>query len=162
MIIAAVKVLEERGDKERADLLRNAYLSFKEPASWLHKTKLKLNRKNENVYALQLLQLQIATYTAGLKPSEKRLIGAFEYFSEEISKLFKDDSTESIAAFISKKVDEKLFFTSIVIAKQLGTSRVSAYKLVEDFSRLGILHEMTGAKRNRMYIFEEYFTLFKR
>lgn len=49
-----------------------------------------------------------------------------------------------------------------VIAKQLGTSRVSAYKLVEDFTRLGILHEMTGAKRNRMYIFEEYFTLFKR
>jgi Fic family protein len=48
-----------------------------------------------------------------------------------------------------------------MIAKELGISRVSAYKLVEDFSRLGILHEMTGAKRNRMYIFEEYFTLFK-
>lgn len=49
-----------------------------------------------------------------------------------------------------------------MIAKELGISRVSAYKLVEDFSRLGILHEMTGAKRNRMYIFEEYFTLFKK
>lgn len=48
-----------------------------------------------------------------------------------------------------------------MIAGRLGISRVSAYKLVEDFTRLGILREMTGAKRNRMYMFEEYFTLFK-
>lgn len=48
-----------------------------------------------------------------------------------------------------------------MIASRLGISRVSAYKLVEDFTRLGILREMTGAKRNRMYLFEEYFTLFK-
>lgn len=48
-----------------------------------------------------------------------------------------------------------------MIASRLGISRVSAYKLVEDFTRLGILREMTGAKRNRMYMFEEYFTLFK-
>lgn len=150
LIIAAVKVLEERGDKERADLLRNAYLSYKEPASLLHKTKLKLNRNNENVYALQLLQLQIPTYTAGLKPSEKRLIGAFKYFSEEISKLFKDDSTESIAAFISKKVDEKLFFTSIIVGDD-----IDAYKVFETLNARGV--KLSTADLLKNYLFSKVY-----
>jgi Fic family protein len=49
-----------------------------------------------------------------------------------------------------------------IIAKQLNISRVTAYKLIEDFTKLAMLREMTGAKRNRMYMFEEYFTLFSR
>jgi Fic family protein len=66
---------------------------------------------------------------------------------------------------VAKLLLDYLFQQPVVdadmIAKRLGISRVSAYKIIEDFTRLGILREMTGAKRNRMYIFEEYFTLFK-
>jgi len=65
---------------------------------------------------------------------------------------------------VAKSLLDYLFQQPVVdadrIANQLAISRVSAYKLIEDFTRLGILHEMTGAKRNRMYFFEEYFTLF--
>lgn len=49
-----------------------------------------------------------------------------------------------------------------VVSKQTGISLVSSYKLLADFMRLGILKEMTGAKRNRLFVFEEYFTLFKK
>lgn len=49
-----------------------------------------------------------------------------------------------------------------VVSKQTGISLVSSYKLLDDFMRLGILKEMTGAKRNRLFAFEEYFTLFKK
>ncbi len=86
LIIAAVKILQDRGDIERSELLRNTYLSYKEPTSLIYKTKLKLNRNNDYVYTSQLLQLQIPQYTAGLKPSEKRLINAFKYFNTELTK----------------------------------------------------------------------------
>jgi Fic family protein len=49
-----------------------------------------------------------------------------------------------------------------MVAKQTGLSLVSSYKLLEDFMRLQILKEITGAKRNRLFVFEEYFSLFKK
>ena len=37
----------------------------------------------------------------------------------------------------------------------------SAYKLVADLERLGILNGITGGKRGRMYTFEAYVKLFR-
>ena len=66
----------------------------------------------------------------------------------------------------AKLLSDYLFQQPIVdaemVAMQTGISLVSSYKLLDDFVRLKILKEMTGAKRNRLFIFEEYFTLFKR
>jgi Fic family protein len=49
-----------------------------------------------------------------------------------------------------------------MIAEITGMSLVSSYKLINDFIAYGILHELTGAKRNRLFIFQEYFSIFKR
>lgn len=58
-----------------------------------------------------------------------------------------------------------LFHQPIVDAEMAATetrlSLVSTYKLLDDFMRLNILKEMTGAKRNRLFTFREYFMLFK-
>jgi len=48
------------------------------------------------------------------------------------------------------------------VAEQTNLSLVSSYKLLNDFVRLSILKEITGAKRNRLFVFEEYFNLFKK
>lgn len=48
------------------------------------------------------------------------------------------------------------------VAKFAGISLVSSYKIIGDFVTLGILKELTGAKRNRLFVFEEYFSIFKR
>ncbi len=42
-----------------------------------------------------------------------------------------------------------------------GLSPASAYKLIEDLERIGILKEMTGGKRGKRYIFSEYLKLFQ-
>jgi len=42
-----------------------------------------------------------------------------------------------------------------------GISPASAYKLIGDLERLGILREITGGKRGKMYLFMEYLALFK-
>jgi Fic family protein len=45
--------------------------------------------------------------------------------------------------------------------KVTGVSAASAYKLIADLERLGILKEVTGSKRGRMYVFDAYLGLFK-
>lgn len=41
-----------------------------------------------------------------------------------------------------------------------GLSGASAYKLISDLEHLGILHEITGSKRGKLYVFKEYLNLF--
>lgn len=48
-----------------------------------------------------------------------------------------------------------------MVSAQTGQSLVSSYKLLNDFLNLEILKEMTGAKRNKLFVFEAYFNLFK-
>lgn len=48
------------------------------------------------------------------------------------------------------------------VANVTKLSLVSSYKLIEDFRRLNILSEITRAKRNRLFVFEEYFSIFKK
>jgi cell filamentation protein, protein adenylyltransferase len=45
--------------------------------------------------------------------------------------------------------------------KIAGVSSASAYKLVSDFERMGILKEITGGRRGRTYVFEAYVKLFR-
>ena len=41
-----------------------------------------------------------------------------------------------------------------------GVSPASAYKLIADLERFGILKEVTGGRRSRMYVFDAYLKLF--
>ncbi|MOA43150.1 HTH DNA binding domain protein [compost metagenome] len=45
-------------------------------------------------------------------------------------------------------------------AEQLGVTHQSANALVKQLEGLGILRETTGYGRNRLYVFERYFSLF--
>jgi len=42
-----------------------------------------------------------------------------------------------------------------------GVSPASAYKLIVDLEQFGILKEITGGKRSKMYVFDDYLKLFK-
>jgi len=46
--------------------------------------------------------------------------------------------------------------------QQLGTQTNTAAALIADFVKLGILRELTGGKRNRLFIFDDYVRLFVR
>jgi len=65
----------------------------------------------------------------------------------------------------AKKLLDHLFYHLVAdahdVASVTGLSSVSSYKIIDDFIRLGILKEMTGNKRNRIFIFEEYAALFR-
>ena len=46
------------------------------------------------------------------------------------------------------------------VAEAAGVSPASAYKLIADLERFGILKEVTGGRRSRMYVFDAYLRLF--
>ena len=64
----------------------------------------------------------------------------------------------------AQKLIAYLYQRPIVTIKQvselLGTQANTASKLVADFSKLGILRELTGRRRNRLFIFDEYTRIF--
>jgi hypothetical protein len=41
-----------------------------------------------------------------------------------------------------------------------GKSKATNYKLLNDLERLDILKEVTGAQRNKLYVFSDYLALF--
>jgi len=47
------------------------------------------------------------------------------------------------------------------VSKHLSISPSTALRLIEDFIRMGILKEITGYKRNRVFVFEKYLQLFE-
>lgn len=66
----------------------------------------------------------------------------------------------------AKTLLDYLFKKPVLDAEEISTatglSIVSSYKLIDDFIKVGILKEMTGQKRNRIFIFDEYFTIFRK
>lgn len=65
----------------------------------------------------------------------------------------------------ARLVIEELFRNPIINAAKveqiIGKSSVSAYKLIADLENLGILKEITGEQRGRIYVFDDYIALFK-
>jgi Fic family protein len=65
----------------------------------------------------------------------------------------------------AQKVVHYLYQPPLINAKTASTvtelSVASAYKLIADLERLGILEEITGNKRSKSYLFREYIDLFK-
>jgi Fic family protein len=50
--------------------------------------------------------------------------------------------------------------TALKVEQIIGKLNVSAYKLIADMEKMGILHEITGGQRKRLYLFQEYLDLF--
>lgn len=67
---------------------------------------------------------------------------------------------------LGQQLMRELYKKPVINAQQmaqiLNISAATANRLIEEFQRLGILHEKTGYKRNRMFIFKEYIQLFQK
>ena len=50
--------------------------------------------------------------------------------------------------------------TSSALATRLDVSQPTADRTIAELQRLGILHELTGKRRNRVFYFKDYYQLF--
>lgn len=69
-------------------------------------------------------------------------------------------------AKVGQELLKQLYFQPIIktkqIAKRLKITQPSANTLVKQFQNIGILKEITGFKRNRLFVFSEYLRLFEK
>lgn len=65
----------------------------------------------------------------------------------------------------ARKVIDFLYSQPVIDASKIGMitnkSKATNYKLLSDLERLEILKEITGAQRNKLYVFNDYLELFK-
>lgn len=80
-----------KNNEERKKLLMDSFLGYKDPTSLVSKSKLTLNRNNNDFYQSYLMRFRKPTTKSKLKPSERFLIDAVEYFYEKIKKRFEPD-----------------------------------------------------------------------
>lgn len=146
LILAAVQYLTERGDNERAEDLKKNYLSSRDLVLQIEITKLKLNYNNEYMYGGKLMQFDLPQNTVGLKPSEKRLIGAYKYFLKRFNEHFESETTQAVTEFITRKIDIKLFFTSITVKDDLN-----AFKVFETLNARGVKLSTVDLLKNFLF-----------
>ncbi|MDB4582953.1 Fic family protein [Draconibacterium sp.] len=65
----------------------------------------------------------------------------------------------------AKAVTDYLYQRPVInadmVSKVTGITMPSAYRLISSLEKLGILNEITGGQRGRIYVFEEYLNLFR-
>lgn len=64
------------------------------------------------------------------------------------------------AQLVVRYLYERPFITADGVSKAARVSLPTAYKLVSSLEKLHILFEVTGAERNRLYVFRDYLKLF--
>ncbi|MDO8748914.1 MAG: DUF262 domain-containing HNH endonuclease family protein [Candidatus Omnitrophota bacterium] len=139
---------DHKNNEERKKLLMDSFLGYKDPASLVAKSKLTLNRNNNDFYQSYLLRFRKPTSKSKLKPSEKLLINAVEYFYEKIKfKFGQDISGEKLADFLDKKTADKFIFTFITVDNDLN-----AYKVFETLNSRGVRLSPTDLLKNYLFM----------
>lgn len=129
--------------------------------------------RNRELYYENLMRVRSANdikqwvkfFLVGIIETAKESIGTFD----NIMKLQKsvDEKIQTLGARTSnaRVVISQLYMRPLINVQKVsdltGLSLPSAYKLVNELENLGVLKEITGAKRGKQYRFQEYIELFK-
>lgn len=148
LVLAAISHLNDLEDadgknEQRAAQLRNSYIGYLDPVTLLPKSKLHLNRHNDNFYQSYLVPLGNIP-KRGLNASNHLLRKAFDWFKEQIKRQTAD-SGEQVAQFIEDVVD-KLFFTVITV-----TDELNAFKVFETLNARGVQLSSTDLLKNYLF-----------
>lgn len=110
--------------------------------------KLKLNRNNDDYYKSWLLKLRTPPALSKLKPSQRLLQKAFNYFFSEIQEKFKNNkSGAELANFLEKIIGNGIVFTQIIVNNDLD-----AFKVFETLNARGV--KLSTADLLKNYLFK--------
>lgn len=96
------------------------------------------------------------TASSGVKTFDKIL--QFQRHWESEIQTWKRQSASGLALF--HHLFNQLSTNAQDVAEVAGVSPPTAYKLIERFTDCGLLREITGAKRGKLYLFDPYLKLF--
>lgn len=147
VVLARLQQLADQGreadrNKLRQDQLRGSFIGFLDPVTLLAKSKLTLNRNNDNLYQNYLVPLRQSP-RRGLRSTEHKMRRAFEWFDSRL----KDNCETGVdlARFV-EQIADKLFFTVITV-----TDELNAYKVFETLNARGVRLSSTDLLKNYLF-----------
>lgn len=152
-VLAALRVLQDlvaaKVDSEdnlkRIEQLRQTFIGFLDPVTLVSHNKLTLNRNNDGYFKDHLVRLSPQT-TTRLKPSEKLLQSAFEWFYRKVASMHNAKQDGTVAARLVDMLSDKLLFTVIYV-----TDELNAYKVFETLNARGVRLSPTDLLKNYLF-----------
>ncbi len=151
-VLRNFKRLVEQGvdaekNQRRMEQIRQAYIGYLDPITLLPRSKLSLNRNNDNYYQTYLVPL-VNLPSRGFKASEHLLRKASEWFEGKVRDYGARDTTdEGVAlATLVETMSDRLFFTVITV-----TDELNAYKVFETLNARGVRLSATDLLKNYLF-----------
>ena len=153
LALAVLKVLgdlikekvDPANNERRSEQLRSSYIGYLDPVSLVSRSKLKLNRNNDDYFQLNLVPLGNLP-RRNIRSSEQLLRRSFEFFYEKLSKEFFGRRDGSLLADFLDKLSDRLFFTVINVTNQLN-----AFKVFETLNARGVRLSPTDLLKNYLF-----------
>jgi uncharacterized protein with ParB-like and HNH nuclease domain len=159
LCLSAIRLLKEWANAEidktnnetRIEKLTEKFLGNFSTAKLTITPKLFLNKNNDDFYKSYLLNHRKPPAIAKLKPSQKKLWQAYEYFYGKLKEKITIQSGERLAVFIDEEISNALIFTTINVSDDLN-----AYKVFETLNARGV--KLSPADLVKNYLFSRAFT----
>lgn len=129
--------------------------------------------KNRGLYYANLMKVRLENdlgqwfkfFLVGVIETAKSSAGAFDQIlklqKEVDDKLLTLGSRANNARTVLSYLYQKPLINASKVKEVVGISLPSAYSLISELEKLGILKEVTGGQRGRQYWFEQYINIFK-
>ncbi|RPI79816.1 MAG: DUF262 domain-containing protein [Desulfobacteraceae bacterium] len=132
-------------NRRRADELRKTYIGYLDPVTLISKSKLSLNRHNDQFYQSYLVPLERLP-KRNLKASEHLLRKSFEWFEFNVKDRFGEQRSGSELAKFIDAIADRLFFTVISV-----TDELNAFKVFETLNARGVRLSSTDLLKNYLF-----------
>lgn len=139
---------ETADNKIRFEKITERYLGNFSTSKLSISPKLSLNRTNDDYYKSWLLKLRQPGAISKLKPSQRLMQRAFNFFFEQLNEKFKNNkSGADLSVFLEKTVGTGIVFTQIVVLNDLD-----AFKVFETLNARGV--KLSAADLLKNYLFK--------
>ncbi len=141
--------IEKENNLIRYEEERKRYIGNFSTSKLTTESKLKLNRNNDDFYQSYLLNLRKPPTLSKLKPSQKLLQQAFDYFYQKLSEKFESTKNGAdLSAFLERIVGNGLVFTIIEVNNEFD-----AFKIFETLNARGV--KLSTADLLKNYLFSK-------
>lgn len=140
--------IEPENNQRRLDQIRQSYIGYLDPVTLVPRSKLSLNRHNDDYYQTYLVPLEEPLPRRGFLASEHGLRKAFEWFDGRVRNYARGqdgDPSVVLASFV-ETMSDRLFFTVITV-----TDELNAYKVFETLNARGVRLSATDLLKNYLF-----------
>jgi len=155
LVLAALKNLsglvntgvDPDNNRKRLEQIRQTYIGYLDPITLVSKSKLTLNRNNDQYYQTYIVPLLDHLPQRGFKVSEHNLRKAFEWFEKKVADFVGKVNEQGFSlATLVEEMSDKLFFTVITV-----TDELNAYKVFETLNARGVRLSATDLLKNYLF-----------